>query len=145
MAPYLSCNASEARGGRRCARLRRAGAGERARRQRAERGEGTGRRETASPMVLHYVVPVKRLRRTENVRGTFEGVSAPRECGQPSPLPAHRTPYGSRHFRRHRGFIPRWLFVCVRLYFYIKIPKNLHICVFFRTFARNFKMNSYAH
>ena len=47
-----------------------------------------------SPMVLHCVVPVKRLRRTENVRGTFEGVSAPRECGQPSPLPAHRTPYG---------------------------------------------------
>ena len=36
------------------------------------------------------VVLVKRLRRTENVRGTFEGVSAPRECGQPSPLPAHR-------------------------------------------------------
>ena len=41
--------------------------------------------------VLHALW-VKRLRRTENVRGTFEGVSAPRECGQPSPLPAHRIP-----------------------------------------------------
>jgi hypothetical protein len=40
------------------------------------------------------VVLVKRLRRTENVRGTFEGVSAPRECGQPSLLHAHRIPYG---------------------------------------------------
>ena len=64
-------------------------------------GEGRGQqRETASPMVLHCVVPVKRLRRTENVRWTFEGVSAPRECGQPSPLHAHRTPYGSRHFQK---------------------------------------------
>ena len=52
---------------------------------------------------------VKRLRRTENVRGTFEGVSAPREFAQPSPLSEHRTPYyrvGSRfvccasHLRR---------------------------------------------
>ena len=42
---------------------------------------------------------VKRLRRTENVRWTFEGVSAPREFAQPSPLSEHRTPYyrvGSR-------------------------------------------------
>jgi len=64
-------------------------------------------------MCTACVVPVKRLRRTEKVRGTFEGVSAPRECGQPSPLHAHRTPYGSRHFRSPRGFIPRGLFVYV--------------------------------
>ena len=42
--------------------------------------------------VLHALW-VKRLRRTENVRGTFDGVSAPRECEQPSPLQGHRTPY----------------------------------------------------
>ena len=58
------------------------------------------------------VVPVKRLRRTENVRGTFEGVSAPRECGQPSPLPAHRTPYGSRHFRELEEKSPGSLVLC---------------------------------
>ena len=56
------------------------------------------------------VVPVKRLRRTENVRGTFEGVSAPREFLQPSLLQEHRTPYGSRHLRLAmfcaRDFIP---------------------------------------
>ena len=47
VAPYPSRNASEARGGRRCARLRRAGAGERAESSGAERGEGTGQREGA--------------------------------------------------------------------------------------------------
>ena len=40
------------------------------------------------------LVAKKRLRRTENVRGTFEGVSAPREFAQPSLLSKHRTPYG---------------------------------------------------
>jgi hypothetical protein len=39
------------------------------------------------------IVLVKRLRRTENVRGTFEGVSAPRESLQPSLLQGHRIPY----------------------------------------------------
>ena len=61
------------------------------------------------------IVPVKRLRRTENVRGTFEGVSAPREFLQPSPLQGHRTPYyrvGSRHFRKPRDS-SRGFFVCV--------------------------------
>ena len=42
--------------------------------------------------IIVVLVAKKRLRRTENVRGIFEGVSAPRECGQPSPLPAHRNP-----------------------------------------------------
>ena len=49
-------------------------------------------------MCTARVVLVKRLRRTENVRGTFEGVSAPREFAQPSLLSKHRTPMGSRHF-----------------------------------------------
>jgi len=44
-------------------------------------------------MCTARVVLVKRLRRTEKVRGTFEGVSAPREFLQPSPLQEHRTPY----------------------------------------------------
>ena len=65
------------------------------------------------PMCTACVVLVKRLRRTDNVRGTFEGVSAPREFAQPSLLSKHRTPYGSRHFRSPRGFIPRGLFVYV--------------------------------
>ena len=52
------------------------------------------------PMCTACVVPVKRLRRTVNFPGTFEGVSAPREFAQPSLLSKHRTPYGSRHFQR---------------------------------------------
>ena len=68
--PQFSPFRTEARGGRRCARLRRAGEGagaeERAERAEAgdsgaERGEGTGQREgaereTASPMVLRCIV-----------------------------------------------------------------------------------------
>ena len=60
-----------------------------------------------------HVVLVKRLRRTENVRGTFEGVSTPRECGQPSPLPAHRTPHlVAATFRAPEDFSPRALCLC---------------------------------
>ena len=57
---------------------------------------------------------VKRLRRTENVRWTFEGVSAPRELAQPSPLSEHRTPYyrvGSR-FVNCASHLRRVLLLC---------------------------------
>ena len=82
MAPYPSRNASEARGGRRCARLRRAGAGERARRQRAERGEGsresTGQRDSiADGTALRNIVgeEVATTLRTSEIRlgGSFFG------------------------------------------------------------------------
>ena len=66
-------------------------------------------------MCTACVVPVKRLRRTVNFPGTFEGVSAPREFAQPSLLSKHRTPYGSRHFEKPLGFVlGASFFVCIR-------------------------------
>ena len=86
MAPNPSRNASEARGGRRCARLRRAGAGERAGRGGRQRsGERRGQQRES----------------TEQRDSIADGTAL--RCGRG----------GSRHFRRHRGFIPRGLFVYV--------------------------------
>jgi hypothetical protein len=110
-------------------------------------------------MCTACVVLVKRLRRTENVRGIFEGVSAPRECGQPSPLPAHRNPYGSRHSPSHRGphskpkplsFFVNYAryyrafllpFAYFPPYFCLSVPKNayffLRMCDFCCTFVHS--------
>ena len=83
---WVEKNASEARGGRRCARLRRAGEGEGA----GERAESSGAERRGQQ------------RERQGQRDSIADGTALR-CGRG----------GSRHFRRHRGSIPRGLFVYV--------------------------------